>query len=88
MLKAGATIRTWARPGTAAVDMSYQLAEAQKPSRLAIEMGGGGLHLRAAPNMQSKPTARAPASPSPAMLSRCYDCTRSPRRWRAAGTPP
>ena len=46
VLRQGATIRTWARPGTAAVDMSYQVAEAQKPSRLAIEMGGGGLHFR------------------------------------------
>ena len=46
VLRQGATIRTWARPGTAAVDMSYQVVEAQKPSRLAIEMGGGGLHFR------------------------------------------
>ena len=26
--------------------MSYQVVEAQKPSRLAIEMGGAGLHFR------------------------------------------
>jgi hypothetical protein len=46
VLRAGATMRTWARPGTAAVDMSYRVVDAQKPSRLAIEMGGAGLHFR------------------------------------------
>ena len=46
VLRAGATMRTWARPGTAAVDMSYRVIEAQKPSRLAIEVGGAGLHFR------------------------------------------
>lgn len=46
VLRAGATMRTWARPGTAAVDMSYRVVDAQKPSRLAIEIGGASLHFR------------------------------------------
>jgi len=46
LLRAGATIRTWARPGTAAVDMSYRVVDAQKPSRLAIEVGGATFHFR------------------------------------------
>jgi carbon monoxide dehydrogenase subunit G len=46
LLRAGATMRTWARPGTAAVDMSYRVVDAQKPSRLAIEVGGATFHFR------------------------------------------
>ena len=46
-LTAGGTIRTWAKPGTAAVDMEYRVTEAEKPRRLVVESGGTPLHFRA-----------------------------------------
>ena len=46
VLAPGATIRTRAKPGTRAVDMTYRVLEAEKPRRLAIETAVA-LHFRA-----------------------------------------
>ena len=53
-LIAGATIRTKAKPGTAAVDMSYRVVEAERPSRLKIEAASAG-HFRSRTEYRIEP---------------------------------
>jgi carbon monoxide dehydrogenase subunit G len=54
VLAAGATIRTKAKPGTAAVDMSYRVVEAQRPNRLTIEAPAAG-HFRSRTEYRIEP---------------------------------
>src|SRR5262245_17865291 len=53
VLRAGAVMRSFAKPGTEAADMAYRVVEAKRPRRLAIEAEVGS--YRSCANYQIEP---------------------------------